>query len=546
MPKIIKEYDEKNKVNEEYIVVYFFQEAIDLVLKTYLFLLLVVYPLILKDGYNGVGDFKFTVYRNISIGTAIIVIPLSIILLISKIIIYKKNAIREIISGFTIMDAFGLLYGIVVVLSYIFTTYDDLGIWGEEGWTMGMMTQIIMLLGYFAIAHLLEFDKNLLWLFVIGAGAVFVLGFINRYGLDPLNTEVKTYSSFISTLGNINWYAGFYSIMLPIAMTMYWGASNNATKVISMICSFICFLTGTSNGSNSCFIAIGVGFLFLFYLSFDENERINRLFELLLLLLGGLYFQRIIRVIFKDSYTYYIDSVSGNLTYTRWSLVGFVFVLGLYLIFRFLCKKKNFKIEKYKWIRELFTVLIIVVPGTYLLLVGIVTFVSNNRYLRNIPILSNYTYFHYNDAWGSFRGATWWAGARAFVEMDFRQKLIGVGPDGFGHYVRNTHDIKMYLDEVFDGARLTNAHFELLTVLVNTGLLGLIGYLGLFISSIRKGILAYIKDKTEINLVGLSFSAALVCYLCHNIVSFQQCLSTPFVLVVTGLIVSIDKSKKRL
>ena len=86
------------------------------------------------------------------------------------------------------------------------------------------------------------------------------------------------------------------------------------------------------------------------------------------------------------------------------------------------------------------------------------------------------------------------------------------------------------LHEHFGGSRLTNAHNELLTGLVNTGILGAGFYLGIFVSFIFKCIKRGEKD-SEFYI----FALCAVCYLIHNVVSFAQILNLPFMFIIMGM-----------
>ena len=64
------------------------------------------------------------------------------------------------------------------------------------------------------------------------------------------------------------------------------------------------------------------------------------------------------------------------------------------------------------------------------------------------------------------------------------QRVIGIGPDCFAEYIYAVPELAERVYTQFGNARLTNAHNEWLTVLVNTGALGLICYAGIFLSAI--------------------------------------------------------------
>lgn len=78
--------------------------------------------------------------------------------------------------------------------------------------------------------------------------------------------------------------------------------------------------------------------------------------------------------------------------------------------------------------------------------------------------------------------------------------------------------------------RLTNAHNEWLTVLVDTGLLGLAGFGGMMVCGIR----GLIKKGCG-NPYAIACGFCLLGYTVNNSFSFQQLLSTGTVFVVFGM-----------
>ena len=84
--------------------------------------------------------------------------------------------------------------------------------------------------------------------------------------------------------------------------------------------------------------------------------------------------------------------------------------------------------------------------------------------------------------------------------------------------------------ETFFELRLTNAHNEWLTILVNEGLLGFIGFAGMMVSFVVR---AFQSWKT--NVLGAACGMGVLAYTINNMFSFQQSMSTPTMFVILGL-----------
>ena len=79
------------------------------------------------------------------------------------------------------------------------------------------------------------------------------------------------------------------------------------------------------------------------------------------------------------------------------------------------------------------------------------------------------------------------------------------------------------VNDRFGGNRLTNAHNEWLTTLINLGVLGTAAYAAVFLTALRK----YHGNSMAIML--------LFTYGMHSMISFQQVLNTPFFFLLLGV-----------
>lgn len=128
------------------------------------------------------------------------------------------------------------------------------------------------------------------------------------------------------------------------------------------------------------------------------------------------------------------------------------------------------------------------------------------------------------DGFGSSRVAIWREALRLFWE----RPLTGGGPDTFG--LRSALDFERYVPET--GLTLTahadNAHCELLSYLVNLGVLGLAAYAALVLTALRR----WLRGS------GPEYGAGLVCYLVQSLFGLGLCLVVPVAWIYMGLICS--------
>ena len=158
--------------------------------------------------------------------------------------------------------------------------------------------------------------------------------------------------------------------------------------------------------------------------------------------------------------------------------------------------------------------------------------VVNTRHPGSIGGLSDNPLFTLNAYWGSNRLSTWKFGWRCFAEQNLWHKLVGVGPDCMWIYIENGAGSEFLSDveKIFGNARLTNAHNEWLTVLVNTGILGCVGFAGMVICAIRD----FVRAKGQSALL-FACGMALLAYTVNNVFSFQQSMNVSTMFVIFGM-----------
>ena len=162
--------------------------------------------------------------------------------------------------------------------------------------------------------------------------------------------------------------------------------------------------------------------------------------------------------------------------------------------------------------------------------VFVVMIAVNTAHPGSLGALSDNRVFTFNNKWGSSRGATWTLGLRSFQELDGLHKLTGAGPDCMADflYSEKSPALTEAARAAFENKRLTNAHCEFLTVMVNIGIPGTLFYIGLFLTVIRK---MFASKNGNTFACGLGVLA----YMLNNLWSFQQSMGVAAVFAVMGL-----------
>lgn len=495
------------------------------ILKIYFLILMVVYPFYMQDGYFEIGAVKYFFFRKISLVIMSIMAPVVIIIFLcsSKAQEDKKKTVLEICRRLSVTDLFVYGYLLIVLISYLFTDFRGKALWGADGWYMGLVSQLIFVLIYFMFSGYFRWNNDMLYVVLGGSGLVFLLGILNRYSIYLIPIAVKA-PEFISTLGNINWFCGYWSVFAPLGVMLYWNSRKGWQRFTVGTYVVICFISGMTQGSRSAYLALAGIFCLLFYLSFQENQKMHRFLEICGLFALSGQIARLLRYLpgFNMNYE---DELVSIFTDTGLTLYIGAVVLAIYLLFHYLTELKGCMIERYKILRLCAMAVI-----TVIFLVYIILTIANTCVPDGITGLADKQAFIFNDKWGSSRGATWICGMLAYRDMTPIQKFVGVGPDCFAEYVYAIPSLAERIYMRFGDSRLTNAHNEWITMLVNLGALGVICYVGIFVSA----FIRFLKKAPEKTFLYLC-AASVLAYMIHNVVSFQQVLNTPFVFLIIGI-----------
>lgn len=486
----------------------------------YFLALTIIYPFYTKGGYAEIGEVKFYLFRNISLA----IMAVMMLVIAESLFLQRKNfSVKSFYKNLSLTDWFMYGYFICVLISYILTPFTWEVFWGAEGWYMGLVSQLLLIGIYFLFSRYFIWSNKWLYVILISSGLVFLLGILNRYSIYPIYMYEQI-PEFISTMGNINWFCGYWAVIAPLGIVFYWTSSVKWQQIAAGIYVVLCFITGLVQGSSSAYLVFAGIFIFLFALSFCENREMYRFLQLCILFALSCQIARLLRYL-PGLEMNYENELGVVLTDTILPLfIGLVFI-AIYALFHYYVKKKNLDVKQYKKMRNITLIMMAAVLIIYILLL-----VGNTCLSGGLFGLSGVSLFTFNDEWASYRGATWSIGVQAYITMPPLNKLIGAGPDCFAEYIYSVEDLADRTYELFGYARLTNAHNEWITVLVNQGILGFACFVGAFAAAFCR-----FMKKAHVESALYLCAASILLYTLHNMVSFQQILNAPFVFMILGI-----------
>ena len=459
--------------------------------------------------------------------------------------VWEKNSReKEKKLSVSLTDIFVILFLIVNCVSFFFTAYREEALWGTSGWYMGFAMMLAFMGIYFLISRFYDGRIGLYMPFMAVTAAVFLWGLLNRFSVYPIDMQYDS-ASFISSIGNINWFCGYWSVFFAIGIVLYIVTEKHSLRIMAAVHSMLSLAMGVVEGSDSAYISMGAVLFFLFLVSFQKTKYMKRWLEEGIFLCGSCQIMRMIAAFGpKEANPEYTGWAGLNLmTPTMSYMLGNLTLaaLAVFILLRILFGKmdKKFRengaakenaptaqlIRKFVWLKYTVIGLAAVVAAAYLILL-----IVNTRTPGILGPLSKYGALLFDGSWGSSRGATWRDGLSIYRTFSLRERLFGVGQDCFSIYGYGVPELAARFEEEWPGSRLTNAHNECITFLVDIGVFGMLSFIGIFLSSFKRLI-----GKAKEEPLCYVFAASLLSYFLHNQFSFSQVMNIPYIFLMLGL-----------
>ena len=506
----------------------FLKTVIDYAVCVYLILILAVMPFYNRDGYSHIGTDKSVFFNSTSVYIGRVLAPITVIYLVVLILKLKKKVWKTLKDNLSVTDLFAAGYGLTLIISYLCSDYRSSALWGATGWYMGFWPQMFLVLTYFFVSKLWKPRKWVLYLGLAASVTVFALGYLNRFGVDPLRMDIGI-DSFISTIGNINWYCGYLVSIFFAGAALLWqqDVKRPWLKLLLMLYVTVGFGSLVSQGSESGIVTLGIVIVVMFCLSVRDSERMLVFWQEMTLLGCACLITYILRTVGpRDNFSY--DTGIAELLTTGpipfiMTLLSFCVLAGTYV---------SVKNRRYTGkVPDILAKVVVSILAVGIIGVAVLTAI-NTFYPGSIGPLSKYPLFTFSEDWGSSRGATWSAGWRCFAEQNVLHKLIGVGPDAMSAYLYRdgSAELLQQVQDKFGSATLTNAHNEWLTVLTNMGVLGLLAFGGMMSTAIYR----YLRKVGKLRIV-CACGICLLAYTVNNVFSFQQAMNVSTIFVILGM-----------
>ena len=544
-----KELMAKKRGNaSEYIQANFFTIAAGTMLLLYIYLLICLYPFLIKPGYAETSYVKYGFLMALSYGFRLgpllipSFIPLSLICLLIGTVLYIKRrgmSIRDFIRQlrFSTTDIFVAGYALFVIISTVITPYGYDILWGLDQSSMGLSSQLLFIYIYFITSRLFDLEelKGVLYMSLLSSSLIFVIGIFQRFGLDPFNLyDGLENKLFISTIGQNTYFSAYMIIFIMLGAFLVWiskpaSLMYKAAVLQLIIASCLPLILNADMIFAGMFFALS----FLFILSFESIDRMKAFLEISLIILLTWCFIIIAWYLAKPEFR--LEPLPKHIMQAPYIWIAVICLALLYLFIRRKAGGKTvYDIGKYRCIGYIYAGLI-----GFSMLAVIAYIILNTLKVLPESLRSNANYLLFDAFWGNGRGSIWHDTVMSFL-MELKRSpltaIFGAGPDQFFYVLSEyTHDwIMVFTDKV-----ALFAHNEWLNAFICSGIFGGAAYFGIFISA----CIRFVRNREGIP-VALGAAVIVVAYISHQMFGYQQYVSTPYIFLVLGIGEQAVREKK--
>lgn len=492
----------------------YLDHLIQILLEGYLFVMFTLFPLYVGPRkYEEITYDKYDLFMKASMILAVGFVLLQIM----RMILCRKE-IKVQKPVLTASDLCVILYAAAVLISYLFAHDRSEALKGAIGWYTGFLTQAVMIMIYFLYSRFYHWNKRVIVYMMSGSFLVILLAVLNRFRICLIDPE-NYVSTFISTIGNINWLASYLMIMVSFVTGMFIAGifKHRYTSIPAVIYLYFGYAALVTNGSNSVYPALLAMLVFMIVFGLSDKDVMMRVLVCVILFFGTYECLGIYGMIYgSTAYETLLRNIS-NLSESFIAMhCGAMAMLAAAGALIYLHKQPDSRLIRSE--KEIEYVLKALCAAGLLIILAVLLIQVTG--MIDIP-----------DTFGHNRGLIWRLSRQIYHELPLYRKLIGVGPDSYGNYTMLDWDFMMELMEYYPNMRVTTAHSEPFTTLINLGIPGAAAYLAMTFSTVFTVLNGKTKDE---KMYRIPVILALVSHHVNLLVSFQIVPVLPYLYLILG------------
>lgn len=496
---------------------------------------LVLLPVVFHDYYFDILKTKYYFYCVTTIAMVVTFLGIAIAFWIKDRTLFRGEVVKSLFKNFslkklTIPDWAMLAFFVAVAISTFQSEYFYESFWGNEGRLMGMFMMTLFTVSFFLISKSLKLKRWYLDAFLAGGMIVCLLGILHYFKLDPLGFKAeltpRDYLDFTSTIGNINTYTSYLALVAGVSAVLFAAEKHPLRKAWYTVCVTLSLFALITGISDNAYLTMATLFGLLPLYLFNNRKGVKNYVVLLAILAT----EFLVIGFCMDTIPDHVIAIKGLFNYIadfKWLPAVVAFLWGLAVLLWGLelnarkragstGKEENNNIGRWIWLTFLIVIFLCVVYVLY------DVNVSGN--VDKYSALKEYLLF--DDDWGTHRGYIWKLSLKIYEKFPFIHKLFGYGPDTFGIIT-----VENFFDEMVSryNEKFDSVHNEYLQYLITIGILGLITYLGLLLTSIIAMVKKGLKSS---NPALVAIVMAVICYCAQAMVNISVPIVAPVMMTL--------------